>query len=157
MVSFTRGWAGNLCADHHRNLQIHRLVKPFLCCICELASENANEGWGRGLLETFPFSLFLPMLISILSHLSSFVTSNSGSLLSNLFCQVAPGFWELLQSLLSAQEEAFLWTSFEPQRRFGLSGIHSDLLGSDVFPSTLKSAGPTSSSPAWWGYSLSHS
>lgn len=55
MVSFTHGWAGNLCADHHRNLQIHHLVKPFPCCISELALENANKGRERGLVKTLPF------------------------------------------------------------------------------------------------------
>lgn len=47
MVPFTRGWAGNLCADHHRNLQIHHLVKPFPYCISQAASENANKGWEK--------------------------------------------------------------------------------------------------------------
>lgn len=29
MLPFTHGWAGNFCADHHRNLQIHHWVRLF--------------------------------------------------------------------------------------------------------------------------------
>lgn len=153
MVSFTHGWAGNLCADHHRNLQIHHLVKLFPCCISELASENANKGLREDWWKCCLFSLFLPVLIYILSCPYSFSVSNSGSLLSNLFFLGLHQFSErLLLSLLSGQVKAFFVDLIKPWKWFGLSQVCSDLLGSRVFPCTWICPGSTSSSPVWWGW-----
>lgn len=74
MLPFTHGWAGNFCADHHRNLQIHHLVRPFPCCSTELASENANRGRERSLVKAVPFFFILAKLIFILSCPYSFST-----------------------------------------------------------------------------------
>lgn len=78
MFPFTHGWAGNFCADHHRNLQIHHLVRPFPCCSRELAPENANKGRERSLVKSVPFFFILANLIFILSCPYSCLTQTQG-------------------------------------------------------------------------------
>jgi len=104
MVSFTHGWAGNLCADHHRNLQIHHLVKPFPCCSCELASENANKGLEKGLVKTLPF-FFVFTNVTLYSKLPVFLLLPQTRALS-LVILFAKLRQRLPLSLLSASDEA---------------------------------------------------